>query len=103
MEVGVVNKKQLYRALFIILAIIFIFITASIFVLFITHDCCEPSICIPCLSMAKIQEVMRQLGGMLAISVMAISATLLFQFTIANFVKKQNKANLILMKTRLNN
>ncbi|MCL2425757.1 MAG: hypothetical protein FWD05_05420 [Oscillospiraceae bacterium] len=97
------NKKQIWRVLFIILAIVFIFITASIFVLFITHNCCEPSICVPCLSMAKIQEVMRQFENTLVISAMALLTLLLFQFTFDDLVKTQRSANLVLMKMRLNN
>ena len=95
--------KQIYRILFIILAIVFIFITASIFVLFITHTCCEPSVCVPCLGIAKIQEIIRQFAG-IAIATLLIPAVVLSMGTaIDNIINTQSNANLVLMKTRLNN
>ena len=95
--------KQISRVLFIVLAIVFIFMTASIFMLFVTHNCCEPSACVPCMSMAKIQEVIRQLGSVLPITAMVICVLSLLQFAIDDFIKAQSRTNLVLLKTKLNN
>ena len=97
------NIKKLYPVLFIILAIVFICISVSIFVVFVAHTCCEPAVCLPCLSVAKIQEIVRQFATILATSVVLLTAAWLIQTTIYNVNIIQCRANLVLLKARLNN
>jgi len=97
------NIKQFYRILSILLIIAFICISFLVMLVFIAHTCCVPSDCIPCLSLANIQELMRQYGGSIVAFAVALAFLLLLQFANDFFYKTQKTTNLVYMKTRLNN
>jgi len=97
------NIKQLYRVLSILLIIAFVCISFILMFVFIAHTCCMPSDCIPCLSLAKIQEIVRQYGITMIIFAGILTVLLFLQYTTVTFPKTYNTTNLVYMKARLNN
>jgi len=97
------NRRRFYRVLFVLLALAFLLVSISLAFALAAHAGCRGNDCVPCLSLAKAQEVLRQFGGGLAAVLGALALLVLLQLILAEYLGRRGAFNLVGLKMRLNN
>jgi len=97
------SQSQLYRVLLIVLALVFLCVSVFIIFALAAHADCTVATCVPCLSLAKIQEILRQFGGLSPALAGGLALLALLQFAVGERLRTEQLSNLVSLKTRLNN
>jgi len=97
------NLRQFYRILLILLALALLAVTVLLTFAMAAHTGCTGQDCVPCLSLAKTQEVLRQSGGVFIAVAGVFSLLALLQLTGGELLRTQSACNLVRSKMRLNN
>ena len=97
------NRNLLYRVLLVLF--ILILLSFGVFVAFAlaAHAGCTAHGCVPCLSLAKAQEILRQFSGIFLAAVGILLLLLLLHPTADAHAVAQRTSNLVRLKMRLNN
>ena len=97
------HLRSFYRMFLILLALMLLAVTLLLSFALVAHAGCTVNDCVPCLSLAKSQDVLRQSGGIAAAVVGALALLMLLQLAGGELLREQNACNLVLLKMRLNN
>ena len=97
------NLKKFHKMLLILSALVLLVVTVLLAFALAAHAGCTKNDCVPCLSLAKTQEVLRQSGGIAAVAAGVLALLALLQLAGGALRREKNACNLVFLKTRLNN
>ena len=92
-----------HKILVVVLVILIVCLGISLSFLEAVHAGCLSQSCKPCFQLLKLQDIIRQLGGLIVMFAGFWTALVTLRFVAQNFVQKQTTYDLISLKMRLNN
>ena len=97
------NIRLLYRVFLILFALVLVGVGVLVVFAMAGHVGCTGGDCVPCLSLAKTHEILRQSSGTLCAVLVTLAASILLQLIAGAFFRTQHTSNLVALKMRLNN
>ncbi|MCL2828268.1 MAG: hypothetical protein FWD99_05960 [Oscillospiraceae bacterium] len=97
------NRRQFYKALLLLFALVIL--CAGVLVIFASaiHAGCVAQSCVPCLSLAKLQESIRQFGGVLGFAAGLLTLLVFSRIAVEEWIRARCGSDLVGLKMRLNN
>lgn len=97
------HKKTFLRSFLLVLALVFLLFSLVFAFALAEHAGCTSLNCVPCVQLAKAQNIFRQFLGIFVVSLGLIALLSRGQFWSSRLFCALTSANLIHLKVRLNN
>jgi len=95
--------RRYHKILVIILVVLIVCLGISLSFLEAVHAGCLSPGCKPCFQLLKLQDIIRQLGGLIAVFAGFWTALMILRILAQKIAQKQTTYDLISLKMRLNN
>ena len=95
--------RRYHKILVVVLVILIVCLGTSLSFLEAVHAGCLSQTCKPCLQLLKLQDIIRQLGGLIVLFTGFWTALMILRFVAQSIADKQRTYDLFSLKMRLNN